>query len=314
MSQNHVNNPSFLRTLTGLLVPILVGNLIFSVLGVVLGLLFFGGSFSNEGITNANIPFLRVVQIFSTIGMFIFPAWWYAKRSGFRPADFFKLNTPVFFYLFVLSVLLLYFSVPFLQWTIDINNQLHLPSFLGSLESWMRRQEDQLMILTQQFLTMPHWTDLALNLFMIALLPALGEELFFRGCLQPIFTRFTKNYHIAVWLTAIVFSAIHLQFYGFLPRMLLGALLGYLFVYGKSLWYPICGHFINNASAVLATYVFQHRGLSVAQAMKQDSVPRGQFYAVAVILSAIITLFLLYRFYQISQKRGLYPNDENQLD
>lgn len=306
MAQDISNQPSVLKTFSGLLLPILVGNLVFSVLGIALGVLLFGGSFTNLASAEVNIPFLRVVQIFSSIGMFIFPAWWYAKRSGFRPADFFKLNTPVFFYLFILTALILYFSAPFLQWTIDLNSQLSLPSFLSNLEKWMRHQEDKLTVLTQQFLRMPHWTDLAINLVMIAFLPAIGEELFFRGCLQPIFIRITKNKHTAVWLTAMVFSAIHMQFFGFLPRMLLGALLGYLYVYGKSLWYPIFGHFVNNASAVVATYVFQQRGLSVAQAMKQDAVPRGSFYAFAIILSATITVFLLYRFYQIAKRKGIY--------
>jgi membrane protease YdiL (CAAX protease family) len=186
---------------------------------------------------------------------------------------------------------------------------MHLPAFLNDLEKWMRQQEDQLATLTQRFLYMPSAVDLAINLLMIALIPAIGEELLFRGCLQPIFGRLAKNAHVGIWLAAIVFSAIHLQFYGFIPRMLLGALFGYLYYYGNSLWYPILGHFLNNGSAVVAVFIYQQNGLSVAEAMKQDGA--GRFHLIGVVLSAAISIFLLYKFYQIAHQKGLNPQTEN---
>src|SRR5207344_1198984 len=97
--------------------------------------------------------------------------------------------------------------------------------------------------------------SLAINLFIIAFLPALGEELFFRGMMQKLFSQLTKNNHLAIIITSIIFSAIHLQFYGFLPRMVLGIFLGYLLVWSGSLWLPILAHFVNNASAVLFTFL-----------------------------------------------------------
>ena len=222
---------------------------------------------------------------------------------------FFKLNTPTLIPLFILTALLFYFSAGFFQWTIDINQAMHLPDFLAGLEKWMRQQEDQLATLTQRFLYMPSAVDLAINLLMIALIPAIGEELLFRGCLQPIFGRLAKNAHVGIWLAAIVFSAIHLQFYGFIPRMLLGALFGYLYYYGNSLWYPVLGHFLNNGSAVVAVFIYQQNGLSVAEAMKQDGA--GRFHLISVVLSAVITIFLLYKFYQITRQNGLNPQTEN---
>jgi hypothetical protein len=92
------------------------------------------------------------------------------------------------------------------------------------------------------------------NLFVVAVLPALGEELLFRGALQGTLLKHTKNIHLSIWVSAALFSAIHMQFFGFFPRMILGAMFGYLVVWGGSLWYSIWAHFINNAAMVLLMY------------------------------------------------------------
>jgi membrane protease YdiL (CAAX protease family) len=304
-----IKNPGL--ALLKLLVLVVLGMFLFSLLGILVGSLCYGQPVLAISSMNENIGFLRIVQLFSSIGSFALPAWWFAKREGSQATSFFKLNTPTLIPLFILTALLFYFSAGFFQWTIDVNQAMHLPDFLAGVEKWMRQQEDQLATLTQRFLYMPSAVDLAINLLMIALIPAIGEELLFRGCLQPIFGRLVKNAHVGIWLTAILFSAIHLQFYGFIPRMLLGALFGYLYYYGNSLWYPILGHFLNNGSAVLAVFIYQQKGFSVAEAMKQDNPVDNRFYVLGVLLSAVITLFLLYKFYQIARQKGLNPQTEN---
>jgi membrane protease YdiL (CAAX protease family) len=282
---------------------------LFSLLGLLVASLFYKQSVLAISSMNESVGFLRIVQLFSSVGSFALPAWWFAKQEGNLPLAFFKFNKPVNLRLLLLTGLLFYCSAGFFQWTIDVNNAMHLPAFLNDVEKWMRQQEDQLATLTQRFLYMPSAVDLAINLLMIALIPAIGEELLFRGCLQPIFGRLAKNAHVGIWLAAIVFSAIHLQFYGFIPRMLLGALFGYLYYYGNSLWYPILGHFLNNGSAVVAVFIYQQNGLSVAEAMKQDDA--GRFHFIGVVLSAAISIFLLYKFYQIANQKGLNPQTEN---
>ena len=292
-----------------LLVLVVSGMFLFSMLGLLVGSFFYKQSVLSISSMNESVGFLRIVQLFSSVGSFALPAWWFAKREGYQAPSFFKLNTPTSIPLFVLTGILFYCSAGFFQWTIDVNNAMHLPAFLDDVEKWMRQQEDQLATLTQRFLYMPTTVDLVINLLMIALIPAIGEELLFRGCLQPIFGRLAKNAHVGIWLAAIVFSAIHLQFYGFIPRMLLGALFGYLYYYGNSMWYPILGHFLNNGSAVVAVFIYQQNGLSVAEAMKQDGA--GRFHLISVVLSAVITIFLLYKFYQITRQNGLNPQTEN---
>src|SRR5690606_2422366 len=119
---------------------------------------------------------------------------------------------------------------------------------------WMKVQELQMEKITEKILQVTSFSGLLLNLLVIAIIPAIGEELLFRGCLQPVFHRWTKNIHIAIWITAIIFSAIHVQFYGFIPRMLMGAVFGYMLYWGRSIWLPIIAHFINNATAVIYTF------------------------------------------------------------
>ena len=173
-----------------------------------------------------------------------------------------------------------------------------LPESLKGLEIWMRQKEDEAMTLTKQLLIMKGYTDFAINLLMIAIIPAIGEELLFRGGIQQIFGKWFGNPHIAIWLAAIIFSAIHVQFYGFIPRMFLGALFGYLLFWGKSLWYPIIGHFINNGSAVIMAFIYQQNGKSIEEIEKTDNFP-----AYGYLFSALFTLVLLYNFYQKSRNR-----------
>jgi membrane protease YdiL (CAAX protease family) len=97
-------------------------------------------------------------------------------------------------------------------------------------------------------------TVLVFNLLLVAIVPALGEEMIFRGLVLPIFRKWTGKLHLAVWLSALLFSAMHMQFFGFLPRLVLGAVLGYLYVWTSSLWVPVIAHFTNNALALILIF------------------------------------------------------------
>ncbi len=134
------------------------------------------------------------------------------------------------------------------------NQAIKFPEFLAPLEEWMREAEDMAAELQERFLSGTSYLDLVINLVVMAITPAICEELLFRGVLQNQLEKWFKNAHIAVWVAAIIFSAIHFQFYGFFPRMILGAALGYLLVYGKSLWLPIVAHCVNNSLAVITAW------------------------------------------------------------
>ncbi|MGM0946424.1 MAG: CPBP family intramembrane glutamic endopeptidase [Bacteroidota bacterium] len=134
------------------------------------------------------------------------------------------------------------------------NSLLSLPEFLSGVEAWMEEMELQLMEMTKfltDFQTIP---ELLMGILVIGVLAGIGEEMFFRGLLQPKMHRYTGSVHAGIWITAIIFSAIHVQFYGFFPRMFLGALFGYLYVYSGSLIYPVLAHIFNNTFTVILVY------------------------------------------------------------
>jgi len=150
--------------------------------------------------------------------------------------------------------------------------------------------------LTEQCLKADNFGILLINLGLMALLPAFAEELSFRGTLQQIL----GNKHLAIWLTAIVFSAIHMQFYGFIPRMLMGAMFGYIFVWTGSLWVPIVMHFTNNSLAVIAYYLLD--GIEENGKNYADTFGAGTTWYIGVI-SLVITSLGLLIFYRRTHTR-----------
>ena len=156
----------------------------------------------------------------------------------------------------LLAPVIMILANPLIGLTMEINNFL-IPE--GSwLESVFKPMEDRAAEATQALLRMPDLGSLFKNILLIAAIPAVSEEFVFRGVLQSQFTKWTKNVHWGIWISAFLFSAIHMQFYGFIPRMLMGALLGYLLIWTGSIWAPILAHFTNNLVAVLASYYVQH--------------------------------------------------------
>ena len=141
----------------------------------------------------------------------------------------------------------------FIEW----NAHLTLPEFLKGFESWAREKEEFATQITTFLTKFDSTGEFILASVVIAILPGIGEELVFRGLLQPELQRATKNIHVAIWISAIMFSAIHMQFFGFVPRVLLGALFGYLFHWSGDLRIAMFAHFVNNGFSVLMMYLNQ---------------------------------------------------------
>lgn len=146
-------------------------------------------------------------------------------------------------------------SLPAMNWLVDLNAKMVLPSWLSGLEQAMRFAEDSAADLTKQLLDIHTIGQLIPCVFVVGLMAGLSEEMLFRGALQRTMQDSRLNEHVVVWVAAILFSAFHLQFYGFLPRMVLGAWFGYLFVWTRSLWVPIIAHTLNNSTAVVMSYL-----------------------------------------------------------
>lgn len=179
-------------------------------------------------------------------------------------------------------------SFPLNTWFYELNRQLDLPASLQGLEDWIRSQETNTEKLTKFLTNIDDPLRLLVGMLVIAVIPAVGEEITFRGVGQNVLHWAFGNIHVAIWVTAALFSAIHLQFYGFLPRLLLGALFGYLYAWSGSLWVPIFAHFVNNGFQLLALYLFRTK-LIETDLEKVDSVP----LSAALISLALTGLLLL---------------------
>lgn len=181
-------------------------------------------------------------------------------------------------------------ALPAISMLAEWNKGMELPSFLASMEEMMRQMEESAKEVTDQFLNTSSVGMMFVNLFVIALLPAVGEEMMFRGWLQRVLGK-SVNYHTAIWVSAFVFSAIHFQFYGFIPRMLIGAALGYLYCYTGSLWASIVAHFTNNAVAVISAFLVYNGYISI----NPDLIGTGDtwYLSVASVAVCLALIFML---------------------
>lgn len=237
-----------------------------------------------------NLNMVKYLQVVSHLGLFIIPSFILAWLFWGKISEYlFLKNIPGLQTLF-LSSILIFIAVPFINYILELNMQMHLPESLKGLEEWMRNSEEAAGELTEAFLSVETVNGLLFNIFMVAIIPAIGEELMFRGVLMRIFHKWTRNGHVAVWITAIIFSAIHMQFFGFFPRMFLGVLFGYLVLWTGSLWPAIIAHFVNNAAAVTFFYLFHHKITDGTY----ENLGKGTDGLVYAIIAIIMTVALMW--------------------
>ncbi|HET7732858.1 MAG TPA: type II CAAX endopeptidase family protein [Paludibacter sp.] len=218
-----------------------------TVLALIFLILFSNGN-SN------NIDSIKLMQLVQSVGMFVLPPFVFAYFCSNKPIAFLHFDRKTNWIHILLVVFFMVLIIPGINLLTSLNQQLVLPRMFEGVEAWMKSSEEQMAKLTEQLLNVHTLTSLVFNVLLVAMIPALGEELFFRGAVQGIF-RQKMNVKIAIWLTAILFSAIHMQFYGFIPRMLLGAFFGYLLFWSGNLWLPIVAHFTNNGIAIIFYYL-----------------------------------------------------------
>ena len=198
----------------------------------------------------------KILQITSQIGMFIIPAIAFAYLTSNSVTRNLRLNRRAEPHTVVFAILITILSIPFINLLAQWNMDWHLPESWYAIEEWMRKTQEANDQMIAVLAKMETNSDIILNVLMMAILPAVGEELIFRGVLQPQIIKMVKNPHVGIILTAILFSAIHLQFLGFFSRAILGVLFGYLFYYSKNIRYPILAHFLNNFLALVLVFAF----------------------------------------------------------
>ncbi len=273
------------------------GVCLFMFVAVLLMIPFTGINILTDPLALANthdakvIDAYKIMQLCNQIGLFVVPAFIAAKLFGGSVLPYLKLNKLPRATVVFATIALMLLALPGINLMGYLNSEMHLPGFMQSIETWMHAKETEAEQLTKLFLHTNSMLGLLLNIFIVAFMAAFGEELFFRGILQRLLTNKYAKPAVAVWITAIVFSAIHMQFFGFFPRMFIGALLGFLFVWTNNLWVPIIAHFTNNAAAVIMSYATQ-RGVLDSGAEQLGATQNDYILGVVSIVLTGVVLFV----------------------
>lgn len=260
------------------IIVLIVSLCLFTILGsAVIGIVMRGGVTAQS---------LRVSTVLQDCIIFILPAVVSALLISPYAARFLGVDRGFDIRLLLLAVVTMMVSVPAMNALVELNDGMVLPSALSGLEKWMREAEEQARASVETLLGGPGFGSLAVNLLIVGVLAGLSEEIFFRGALQRILLSCKVGHHVAIWATAFVFSAFHMQFFGFFPRLILGAYFGYLFYWSKSLWLPVVMHAFNNSLVVYAMWREKSESLPAGSGSINDW---GADSPVLIVLSVILT-------------------------
>lgn len=200
--------------------------------------------------TKELIP-LRITIALQNILTFAMPAVLVALLFADNKWEFLSLNKNLNLRDLLLGIALYLIASPAINFIIALNQAVVLPEWMAEFEAMLKASEEAAKAMTDKLLADRSFFGIAGTILVIGILTGFGEEIFFRGALMGIFSKIIKNKHLIIWLTAFIFSAFHLQFYGLVPRMILGAIFGYTLYWSRCLWIPIILHAINNSAVVL---------------------------------------------------------------
>jgi membrane protease YdiL (CAAX protease family) len=194
----------------------------------------------------------------------------------------------------VMVVSFMFVNTLFIEWNANVT----FPDFLKWFETWAMEKEEELKRITEFLTQFGSFEQFLLGFVVIAILPAIGEELIFRGIIQNKLHIYFKNIHVAIWVSAILFSGFHIQFYGFIPRLLLGGLFGYMYAWSRNLWYPIIAHFINNGFTLVMIYLYQIGSINV-------NIEEEEAYPFSII--AVFAMICIYMMISFRKKVRAHP-------
>lgn len=237
-------------------------------------------------VINDNLLKINIGLLTQNIFAFILPVVLTVVFITPKPIEYLRLNKvpSAKSLLFLLATFVA--MTPAFNYIVEWNNNISLPESMKSIETWMRNAEDSAQAISNMLLMN---NNIIISILIIGVLTGLSEELLFRGGLQTLLHSRPMNIHIAIWLTAIIFSIMHFQFFGFVPRILLGAFFGYLAYWSGSLWTAIIAHALNNSTVIIAHHVNQNCGFNLDNV---GLVEAGDFPVLA-LCSLIITALLI---------------------
>ncbi|HEY8918947.1 MAG TPA: CPBP family intramembrane glutamic endopeptidase [Chitinophaga sp.] len=231
------------------------------------------------------IGYLKLVQFLYTLVVYLVPGLLFGYLSDPKPAEWLGMSKSPKALPIVLALLIMYCSLWAVDLTAEWNQHWNVPASI-------RQMEEQADLLIERLLQMPTVKDLIVNLLLIAVLPAIAEEVFFRGVMQRLVIQLVRLPWLGVLITAILFSAVHMQLLGFVPRVLLGFLLGAIYYLSGNLWLSILGHFLVNGIQVFAAYLYQVKVIS------EDPSKSSTTSWYVALISALVTLSLLWVLYK----------------
>lgn len=242
----------------------------------------------------SSVAAMRIAAVIQSLFQLIIPAILTALLVTRRPATFLAIDRKIDASTLCLALAALIASIPAMNLIIELNQNMNLPESLSRLEKAIREMEDRAADTISLMQGGNSVGDLIMNILIIGVLAGFGEELFFRGTFVRLMTTGNINRHIAVWTVAIVFSAMHLQFYGFVPRTLLGAYFGYLLIWSRCLWIPIIIHAANNIIYVCMQWAYDGVEETPVDTIGKDDLS-------AALASAAVTVALLFLIYRRSK-------------
>lgn len=241
---------------------------------------------------------LLFLQGFSALGSMILAPYFYIKYYEGGKISQLNASGGGSFFLLILGIIIVFTTMPLNNILAQWNQQLEFPAFLEGFEKWAQSNENQLEKLTMYLTQYDNTAQFILGIIVIGAIPGIGEELVFRGILQRKFHDLFNNPHIAIWVTGALFSFIHFQFYGFLPRMLLGVLFGYLYFWSGNIIIPMACHFANNAFTLYMMHLY-HQDIVDMNIHENPEIP-----VMAVFFSVFASAGLLYLFKNQGEKES----------
>lgn len=281
--------------LLAVLLSACIGTVFGAQLGSLVGSVFYTGQDSfitavstGQYVPDMKLPILIMLGISSLLGFLIAPFLTYrmVTQKGIKSFSNQKIQSSLLLLCFFIMVAFMVVDSAIIEW----NKNIVFPDFLKSFETWARSHEEQAESLTKMFTQFTSFGDFAIAMIVVAMGAGVCEEFLFRGIIQNELIRGTKNIHLSIWVSAFLFSAIHMQFFGVVPRMLLGGLFGYLYHWSGNLLVPMFAHFVNNGFAVLMIYLYQLKIVNM-DLEKEEAAPWYAVIVFAVIAASLLFLF-----------------------
>lgn len=252
--------------------------------------------------TGASTPWLRIMAVVQDLLLFIMPAIVTALFCTRLPAKFLAIDTKPQGSDAFIALCILVAAIPAMNALIMWNQNLELPESMAGIAKWMHDAEESAQAGINAILGSHTVMNLIVSVLIVGILAGFSEELFFRGAFQRLLTTGRVNPHLAIWIVAFVFSAIHMQFFGFFPRLLLGAFFGYLLLWSDSLWLPILLHITNNSIFILGRWILgtDAQGNSGVDTVGVESWP----LIIMSVALAGIGIIILQRRYKMRLQHG----------